>query len=113
MFKIGFGIREVPTYLFYFIRKVGCKMENKSLNLTNDKELKITSVELVDIINQFRQLESKKTDKKYVELQHDNFIKKIRKEIEVLESVGILTRLNILIQKEKQDHAMNLIVMEC
>ena len=29
-------------------------MENKLLTLTNDKELRITSVELVDIINDFQ-----------------------------------------------------------
>lgn len=69
-------------------------MENELLKLTNDKELKITSVELVDIINQFRQLESTKAKTKFVELKHDNFIKKIRKEVETLESVGISNAVN-------------------
>lgn len=70
-------------------------MENKLLNLTNDKKLKITSVELVDIINQFRKLESDKTDKKYVELKHNDFMKKVRSEIEILESLGLGDKGNI------------------
>lgn len=70
-------------------------MENKLLNLTNDKELKITSVDLVDIINQFRELESNKTDKKYVELKHNDLLSKIRKEIEVLDSLGLIGERNI------------------
>ena len=45
-------------------------MESKLMALTNDKELRITSVELVDIINDFRKLESETTDRIYVKLQH-------------------------------------------
>lgn len=64
-------------------------MENKLMTLTNDKELRITSVELVDIINDFRRLESDKIGKEYKELRHDNLKAKIEKEISILESVGI------------------------
>ena len=64
-------------------------MENKLMTLTNDKELRITSVDLVDIINDFRELESNKTNKEYIKLQHKDFIRKIRKEIEVLESLNL------------------------
>ena len=64
-------------------------MENRLMTLTNDKELRITSVELVDIINDFRKLESETTGRKYFELRHDNLKAKIEKEISILESVGI------------------------
>ena len=64
-------------------------MENKLLTLTNDKELRITSVELVDVINDFRILESETTGRKYFELRHDNLKAKIEKEVSILESVGI------------------------
>ena len=72
-------------------------MENKLLTLTNDKELRITSVELVDIINEFRKLESDTTDKEYVKLQHKSFMSKIRSELEILESVGLGNEQNILL----------------
>lgn len=56
----------------------------------NEKEVRINSVELVDIINQFRQLESELIrDKKYIELKHKDIMKKIRKEVEVLQSLGL------------------------
>ena len=61
---------------------------NKVENFKN-KELRITSIELVDIINEFRILESESTGKKYVELQHKDFMKKIRKELEVLEALNL------------------------
>ncbi len=64
-------------------------MENKLMTLTNDKELRITSVELVDIINDFRKLESESTKRVYVELQHSDFMKKIRKELDVLKALGV------------------------
>lgn len=64
-------------------------MENKLMTLTNDKELRITSVELVDIINDFRKLESESTKRIYVELQHSDFMKKIRKELDVLKTLGV------------------------
>ncbi|MDU6040824.1 MAG: hypothetical protein E6Y83_21205 [Clostridium butyricum] len=70
-------------------------MENTLLNLADHKELKITSVELVDIINQFRELESNKTSKKYVELRHTDFMKKVRNEIETLESLEFGDKGNI------------------
>lgn len=56
---------------------------------TEDKELRITSVELVDIINEFRKLESESTKRVYVELQHSDFMKKIRKELDVLKTLGV------------------------
>ena len=52
------------------------------------KSGKIKSVDLVGIINTFRLEEGN------VELQHDNFMKKIRKEVEALKSVGISSAVN-------------------
>lgn len=71
-------------------------MKSTLLNLADNKELKITSVELVDIINQFRELESDKTNKKYVELRHDSFMTKIKNELEILKSLGLGDAQNIL-----------------
>lgn len=72
--------------------------------ITNEKELRITSVELVDIINKFREeefelLKEKGLNKKnkYAELQHKSFMEKIRKELEVLETLGLDNEQNILL----------------
>ena len=54
-----------------------------------NKELRITSVEVVDIINQFRKVESESIGKEYKELQHKDFMKKIRKELEILKTLGL------------------------
>ena len=62
--------------------------EGKMVVLENG-ELKIKSTELVDIINDFRRLESEITNSKYVELRHSDFMTKIRKEIEILKSLEI------------------------
>ncbi len=64
-------------------------MENKILSLTDDKELKISSVELVEVINQFRKLESQSMGKEYKELAHYDFYKKVTKETEALKSLGL------------------------
>lgn len=53
-------------------------------------EVKIKSTDLVDIINQFRKFEGNK-----VELRHDDFIKKIKRELESLERAGINSLGNI------------------
>lgn len=76
-------------------------MENTLLNLADYKELKITSVELVDIINQFRELESTKTENNFVKLMHKTFMEKIRGELEVLKSVGLKDEQNILLVEYK------------
>ena len=47
-------------------------------------EFVITSVELVDVINQFRREEGNETEKK-----HDDLLKSIRKEVETLKNAGI------------------------
>ncbi|SCJ98930.1 Phage anti-repressor protein [uncultured Clostridium sp.] len=62
--------------------------EGKMVVLENG-ELKIKSTELVDIINDFRKVESETTNSKYVELRHNDFMTKIRKELEVLKLLGI------------------------
>lgn len=68
-------------------------MENNLLILEN-KELTIKSVELVDIINQFREIEGNRAA-----LRHDNFKAKIEKEIEVLKSFGVFNALNFKVVK--------------
>lgn len=62
--------------------------EGKMVVLENG-ELKIKSTELVDIINDFRKVESETTNSKYVELKHNDFLKKIRTELEILNSLGV------------------------
>lgn len=47
-------------------------------------EVRITSVELVELINQFREVENNKS-----KLQHKHFMAKIRKEIETLKTLGL------------------------
>ena len=54
-----------------------------------DNQSKIKSIDLVEIINQFRLLEEGKA-----ELRHDNFMEKVRKEIEVLKTLGMNSLLN-------------------
>jgi hypothetical protein len=51
--------------------------------------LKISSVELVEVINQFRKLESQSMGKEYKELAHYDFYKKVTKETEALKSLGL------------------------
>lgn len=63
-------------------------MEN-NLQVFNQGETTISSVELVEIINQFRSLEESNS-----ELLHKNFKAKIEKEIKVLDKLGIKGQLN-------------------
>lgn len=66
------------------------------LMLSNQEGLRINSVDLVDIINQFRQLESELIeDKKYKELRHRDFTAKIKRELETLETLGLSGARNI------------------
>lgn len=69
--------------------------EGKMVVIENG-ELKIKSTELVDIINDFRKVESETTNSNYVELQHKSFMTKIKNELKVLESLGIGGEQNIL-----------------
>lgn len=55
-----------------------------NLSVLENKELTIKSIELVDIINQFREVEGSRSV-----LRHDTFMTKIKKEIETLESLGL------------------------
>ena len=70
-------------------------MENELIIKTEDKELRITSVELVKIINRFREEESKIANKKVAELKHKDFMKKIRNELNVLKTLGLENERNI------------------
>ena len=58
-------------------------MKNELLNIKLSDKGTIKSTDLVGIINSFRELEGKS------ELQHKDFIKKIRKEAETLETLGL------------------------
>lgn len=72
--------------------------EGKMVVLENG-ELKIKSTELVDIINDFRKVESETTNSKYIELRHNDFMTKIRKEIEVLKKLGVDNQRNFSLVK--------------
>ena len=63
-------------------------MDNDIIKVKLNKG-RIKSVDLVILINQFRQIEAESTKKEYKELQHYDFMKKIRKELETLKSLGI------------------------
>ena len=58
-------------------------MNNELLNIKLTENDTIKSVDLVSIINTFREVEGKK------ELQHKSFMTKIRKEVEMLKSLGL------------------------
>ena len=64
-------------------------MKNELLNIKLSDKGTIKSTELVEIINCFRQIEGGK------ELQHYDFIKKIRKELKILKNLGLNTEGNI------------------
>ncbi|XZN14404.1 phage antirepressor KilAC domain-containing protein (plasmid) [Clostridium perfringens] len=59
--------------------------------MLENQAIRIKSVELVDIINQFRELEEGKT-----KLKHKTLMEKIRKEVKILESIGISNEQNFL-----------------
>lgn len=61
------------------------------MNELMNKELRMTSVEVVEMINQFRELEGNKSL-----LLHKTLLEKIRKEIETLEKISIINQHNFL-----------------
>lgn len=60
------------------------------MNEVTNKEIRMTSVEVTELINQFRKLEENKK-----EINHSDLMKKIRKELETLESLGFDNQGNI------------------
>lgn len=64
-------------------------MGELSILKEGNKETRISSVELVEIINQFRQLESETIGKECKGLQHKSFMGKIRTELETLKALGL------------------------
>ena len=54
-----------------------------------NNELKIKSIELVEIINGFRKIESETRKSKFIELRHNDFMTKIKKELEVLKLLDL------------------------
>lgn len=75
----------------------------RELMLTSNEEVRITSVELVEIINEFRKLESETIGKDFKELKHSDFMKKTRKEVETLEKLGINNEGNISLVSYKDN----------
>ena len=71
------------------------------IKLTNEENFitergTILSTNLVTIINEFRKIESEANEgKKYIELKHDDLMKKIKREVETLDRVGIISLGNI------------------
>ena len=57
--------------------------------ITLGEENTITSVDLVEIINTIRKIESEDNETKYKELKHKDFMKKIRNEVEIMEGLEI------------------------
>lgn len=66
-------------------------MKNELLNIKLSDKGTIKSTELVEIINNFRELEGK------TELQHKSFMAKIKKESETLKTLGLGNGQNILL----------------
>lgn len=57
--------------------------------LMNNNEIMMTSLEVVDLVNKLRLEEGDRAI-----LTHANFLKSLRKEIQILENVGISTEVN-------------------
>lgn len=57
--------------------------------LDNEKQATMTSVELVDLINQFRREESELMDKQYKKMRHDNLKASIEKELKTMKALGL------------------------
>lgn len=75
------------------------KHKDGVIAVIENNDLKIKSTELVEIINDFRKLESEVGGKKYFELKHKEFMRKIRNEIETLKGVGINDQRNFALVK--------------
>lgn len=59
-------------------------------NIIPSNTVSMTSLEVVDLINRFRELEGSRK-----KLVHENFLKKCRKELETMESLGLIGAVNI------------------
>ena len=70
-------------------------MENKLMNIELDNEGRITSVDLVEIINYFREVE----DENKSTLRHDSLMSKIKKEVEVMRKMKAKSLQNFLESK--------------
>ena len=69
---------------------------NELMNIKLGKDNTITSMDLVDIINEFRKEEN---GEEYKELRHDTLMTKIKKEIKTLNDMGINSLQNFLESK--------------
>lgn len=61
----------------------------KATENVNGEEIRIKSTEVVELVNEFRALEDEVTGNKQATLKHDDFMKKIERELEVLETMNI------------------------
>ena len=73
----------------------------EEIALSNNNTIK--STELVEIINEFRRVESDASGRKYSELRHDTLKDKIKKEIKTMSELGIDTSL----QNFMESHYVN------
>lgn len=65
------------------------------MNKVMNKEIRMTSVEVCELINQFREMENLDSDKRRSSLlEHKSLMRKIREEIETLESMGLTGQQN-------------------
>jgi len=69
-------------------------MKNELL-VFEGKELEMSSVELVNVINDYRKFESETTGKKFTEKRHADLMVKLREELDLLESLGLGGERNI------------------
>lgn len=61
-----------------------------NLAILNNKEVRVTSVQLVDVINKFREEENLSNDKRRSRpMEHKALLRKIRDELESLKTLGI------------------------
>ena len=65
------------------------------MNEMMNREIRMTSVEVTEMINQFREMENLENDKRRSSpMEHKSLMRKIREEVEVLESMGLVGQQN-------------------
>lgn len=74
------------------IKDIGFEKATENVDV---KEVRIKSTELVELVNEFRELEGEMTGRKVANLRHNDFMAKIRKELQVLEVLNSSNERNI------------------
>ena len=65
------------------------------MNEMMNREIRMTSVEVTEMINQFREMGNLESDKRRSSpMEHKSLMRKIREEVEVLESMGLVGQQN-------------------